>query len=518
MSAKIFFIFFLLILIIQVKTMAIDTLTFENCANLGFNCSSDEFPKDISLEEEKNFMLLKIMERSDYPFHNLVNLWNINSKFDEPPYGIVPKSYKTIKDAWLITPAVMPSVKEGDTFYVGSSGVIMSVFDYVLTIPDNYNPEATSVCTNSPPVNEFGDCKTIYTGNIDMTNLTVFQNGNSIGNQSLTAFASADTNNFESVLNIRNGIYATHYKWAQSQCCQVNYCCWYINKKTKKCGYDLQKCGCAVYTHVCSNPSDDLIIHNFQIRDDFYAEKERQFNPQDADMVVDYSATPMLATANINIKNLQSYAINTKYETLKKTFSHYSLNYTYPPQNILHVVVDKQENWYTKNVEIRNVEKQDSMETVSFWTDKESIRECSIRVETNFNFSEEECNLLPLEKSQLTLKTDKWIYPSNGTIQLTVSFNNYNNEERIIVIYYANQSFALATHSNVITTTLDPVVGQSLVAAYLDETPSQGAAQASINIAVYDTFDYTTIVWVLVLILGAYFGAKYFIKKQKQHA
>ena len=491
--------------------MAVDTLSFENCQNLGFDCSSEEFQRtDLQLEQQKEYMVSRIMSKFKSHYHDIVRMWNANLKFEEPPEGVEMKSHETISNAWMIAPAVMPSVQEDGAYYVGEGGIVQTVYNYALSLPESYYGK-DKTCEEPPQVNEFDDCRTIYTGNKDISQLDVYQDGQLIGHSSLTKFRSNQTNSFESVLSIKNEISMDHYKWEKSgACCQYNYCCW-KSGETTKCGR-AESCGCETFEKQCKFDSKGTKVDSLQLQSNLYAAKERPLSAQDPEIKLDIAATPQKAIKKINAENLRSYAITTLFQTLKKNFAKYKVGYLYPPQNILYVYADKQESWYTENAELESVAKEGNAETIIFLTDEKRIEGCSITAETHFNSSTQDCDIVYLEESKVFLETDKWFYKENDTIKLTVNLENSDGQERTVLVNYANQSFALKTTLDVIETELAPVAGQSLIIASLEGAEDSGSYTSSISISVYDKRNFTSIIWVIFVIAFMYYGIRFAVK------
>ena len=507
-----FFLFFLCLLAAINIAMAADTLSFENCKNLGFDCSSEEYLKtNLTLEKQKEYMLSKIMSKFEPPYHDFVRLWNINSRFSEPPEGVEVKSHLSISNAWIITPAIMPSVQENGNYYASEKGIVQTIYNYTLNLPENYYRK-DKTCEEQPEVNELEDCRTVYTGHKDISRLNVYQDGHLIGNIPLTSFRSNKTNTFESVLSIKNEIYIDHYKWEKTAvCCQYNYCCW-KSGETTECGRD-QRCSCQNYEKQCKFSSKGTQIDALELKSNFRASREKPLSTPEEEIKFDASATPQKAIKKINIENLRSYAISTLYQTLKKNFAKYKIGYLYPPQNMLYVYSIKDEKWYTNNAKIEKVTREGNMETVVFLTDEKRLEKCRITAETHFNSTTKACKLVNIDKSKMLLETDKWFYRENETIKLTINLESGSAEEKTVLVNYGNQSFAVKASSNAIETELVPVVGQSLIVASLEGNDAAGGYTSSISVTVYNKNDFTSVVWAVILVTLIYFGTTNLINR-----
>ncbi|MFH0874723.1 MAG: hypothetical protein V1859_02210 [archaeon] len=490
-----------------------DTLSFAYCKKIGIDCTTSEFPKDIDIDREKEIILTKIMEKTKPPYHNLVQLWNLNTDFLEKPADVEIVNYKTISNAWIITPAVMPSVNYNNVYYIGDSGIVLTSYNYSLSIPENY-VGTTKTCDKNPVVNELNDCKTLYTGNTDETTLSIYQNNVLIGNNRVTEVNSEDSNSFESVLSIKNAIDIKHYKWDKTgKCCQYKSCCFKVNNK-KVCRRD-KRCGCDINEKECRFNSNDKKTDELELKSSFYAAKENAILPQDNNLIIDSSGIQSKAQLSINTNSLVSYQINYETQIIKKEYGKYKLNHIYAPQNILFVSFINNEKLYTENAKINYIKKTDISEILSFAAEPAEPETCKILLDKFFSASISDCNIMQLSKSSLLIETDKWFYAVNDTIKLKLYFTNPNNEKKTIAVSYSNQSIIDETTGEIFEAAFIPDISASLITAQLQGTSDYSSSESSALITVYDNSDYAPLVWAVFIIIFMYLGYRLIIKGVK---
>ncbi len=490
---KIFFIFFIILILAALTTIAIDTLSIENCVNLGINCDTTMLGENITLEEQKEYVLGILLSKHSLPYHDFVKEWNTNLTF-EMPYNITLSNHKTISNAW-IDMAVMPSVKDGKVNYIDEKGSILTVYGYDLGMPEDYFNGRNRICGQKGGENEFGDCKTEYKSNRDATTLGVYQNGKLIGTERITNFISEERNNFESALNIKNEISLKHYKWEVDGCC-------------RKC----PKGGCCAYAYACKFDSEDTQEDNLVIKKGYDAEMEIPLEEYDPTLVVSPSSLPIIAAKEITVKNLQSYSIKTKNQLLKKNFKSYKVGYTLEPNNLLYVYADEGDKWYIDNTKIISSTPIEDKEIVSFITDKNNLDKCSLSLFTYFNSIIKDCDVKFLKEVDFSIEPDKMVYYRNETIRLKINLKSSEGPvTAVVAIKYGDQT-KFVTVSGTGEVELKPIIGETFILASMDNTKEYSAATTSSMITVLDYEKHVSAIWVVFIIVFLYFGFKFMFK------
>ena len=149
--------------------------------------------------------------------HSIVTEWNTKINFIEAPEGIEKVSSGNIKDAWLKTISIMPSVISKGKLLTPGTGTIQNAYDYKVEMPSG---------------TQSGDCKTDFSLKKEQASLNVYLNDKLTGNSILSNFQGSGTLSFKTILTIIVDIEAKHYK-------NFKYCC----KKSKK--------GCLKYCEDC---------------------------------------------------------------------------------------------------------------------------------------------------------------------------------------------------------------------------------------------------------------------------
>jgi len=488
--------------------MAVDTLTIENCRNLPISCSYlEKQTKNMSREDEKQLVLQLLEYKASPPYHPFVESWNRKLNFDAFPENVSIRNDDTIEGAWLKIATAFPSVAKSGIFVPGK-GTIMTVYGYKLNLPQSYGENNNAACGDEPSNDEkYGDCKTIYANIKDTTKLQINNNGQMIGTQKFTDFNSSATNEFEAVLSITNEISMKHYKWQKGKCCK------------EKC-YSTEggsSCDCIAYAYNCIYDSDDKKYDTLELRDHYSALMEESFQDFEPKLILSTSANPLTAMMKIPIKNVQSYTIKTKYQTLKKDFSVYSLNYTLPPQNVLFVQAEDKKGWFTENAKIISVrDYEDGTEAVTFVTSEENAKDCEVTIQTFFNITKKKCVAERLAKTELKIETDKWFYGINDTIQakITISSEKEGLANYVNVEYGSQKQKHLVEGEKIIS--LKPENGASIIIASMGSTDAASSSSASALINVSEKKELAVAFDVFVLMLGLYFGVMALVKFYKK--
>ena len=471
---------FLLVLALQVAYAA-DSLTFDNCEDLGIqNC--DEFKElNITIDEQKKLFSSLLEIKNNMNMHNFIYDWNTNLVFDEIPYTVLPMNYKTIRDAWLALTCVMPSVLYSNKLYNNYSGDVQANYDYTLTLPPTYFNGAWDLCTNSPPTSsnegEAGDCRTEYPENWDISFLNVYLNNNWIGNVTLVSFNTTNlTNNFESILNIVNKIKREHFRWRQGSCCLANYCCWPDGRGTR-CGRDLGKCGCETYWQNCQYYGTDFRYDSMILKDNktSYLEQIDYSDP-----IILYDEAKSKAYFIINATNLEHYELNIGEFELIKNNLRYSYNYSYLPTNVLTAKAD-----YSPEIDANVysvLEERNNTDLIKFYLLNHS-ENCKLTLFSYFNSLSIDCILTILPKTELNISTDKFFYMPNETIKANISIKSEADTSKdIIKVRYGNNSIDI-NGSTILEIT--PLANVNRISAEYETDFSKQSASAAKTISVY---------------------------------
>lgn len=496
------------LLLILPLGIAIDTLTAENCINLPISCSYlEKQTKNMSREDEKQLVLQLLEYKISPPYHQFVESWNRKLNFDEVPENVSIRSVETIEGAWLKVATAFPSVVKSGIFVPGK-GTLMTVYGYKLNSPQNYGENNNAACGDEPSNDEkYGDCKTIYANVKDATNLQIRKNGQIIGMQKFTDFNSSKTNEFEAVLTITNEISLKHYKWQKGKCC----------KEQCRSTQSGSKCECIAYEYRCVFDSNDKRYDTLELKDSYSAQMEDTFQDFEPKLILSTSANPLTAMIKIPIKNVQSFTIKTKYQTLKKDFSVYSLNYTLPPQNVLFVQAKDRKGWFTENAKIISVsDYEDGTEALAFVTSEENTKDCEITIQTFFNTTKKECTIERLAKTELKIETDKWFYGLNDTIQAKITLSSEKGSlSNYVHIEYGNQKQKYFVDGEKVIS-LKPEIGASIIIASMGSTDAASSTSASALINVSEKRELAIAFDVFVLMLGLYFAVTALVKFYKK--
>ena len=492
---------FLFLLVLTIDVSALDTLTFENCENLGIEDCEGFRELDITIDEQKELFSSLLEIRDNENIHDFIFDWNTNLVFNEIPYTVTPENHKTIRDAWLILSSIMPSVLYSGTLYNNYSGFAQTNYDYELTRPATYFNGAWSRCTNNPPTSpndgESGDCRTEYPENWDESYLDVYLNNKWIGNKPLVPFNTTETsNNFESVLNIVNKIKRDHYKWQQGDCCRCRSCCWRCGRRTC-CGRSCNRCGCETYNQNCRSSSTDFRYDNLVLTDDktSFLEQISYSKP-----VISFDKAKSTAYFNINTTNVDHYTLNIDEFELTKDNLKYSYNYSYLPANVL----TAQANYDPKiNANVYSAfEETGNSDLISFNLRKKDSYDCTLDLYSYFNKYNLSCNVTVLPLTELNITTDKFFYMPNETIKANISIKSDVSSNNPIRVSYGNYSVNV-TGSSTIEIPVQLNVNQ--IRAEYETDLTQQSATAVKTISVYSGEKpqyYTTIFWIIIAFLA----------------
>lgn len=473
---------------------AIDTLTAENCRNLPVSCKHlESSTENLTIDQEKELVLALVKDAAEAPYHYFAEDWNRKLDFSNPPTSVLASESETIKGAWVKIAAVFPSVAKDKTF-VGSKGTVMTMHGFMADMPVNYGEGNSRVCGSKPPGNEQGDCKTIYAGHKADASLQIYKNGQMIGTEKFVKFNASEVNDLEAVLTVTNYIQMKHYKWETGECCE------------RVCGEG--GCRCVAYYQVCKFDSDEEITDSLTVRDESVVYREGTFEDMEPKLMVSPSNKPMTASMSLHVENLQSFTLKTKNQVLKKIFVEYGINYTLPPQNVLHVTANDNKDWFVSNAKLLGVDDRNGMETFSFITDEESIGDCELTLQSYFNTTTKQCVVEELPETEIRLTTDKWTYGPNETIKLKIELLSDRPIASYVDIQYADQIKTVFVDGSLIAD-LEPAKGTNLIVVSMKGS-DVSAASSSTMVNVTEKKElvqaFETVLLVAIIVLGSIFG------------
>ena len=442
-------IFFFLLALAMELVLAEDTLTFQNCENLGIEDCDGFRQLDLTEDEQKELFSSLLEIRDSDNIHDFIFDWNTNLDFNQIPYTVSPRNYKTIRDAWHILSAIMPSVLYSNTLYNNYSGYVQSNYDYDLTRPSTYFNGAWSRCTDSPPTStndgEQGDCRTEYPANWDQSSLNVYLNGGWIGNSALTSFTTTDeSNNFQSTLNIKNKIQRDHYKWERGSCCRCDYCCWSCGDDDTCCGRSCNKCGCETYDKDCEYSSTDYRYDDLTLTDSKTSTLEG-ISYSNATILLDDSRNTAYFT--INTTNIDRYSLNLNGLELIKNNLEYTYDYSYLPNNILTAKAIYNPS-LNANV-YSSWEQEGNYDLITFSMAEQDSYICSLDIFSYFNQYSLDCNVTSLPLTELNITTDKFFYMPNETIKINISIKSQKPITNKINVRYGNFSINITGNASI---------------------------------------------------------------------
>ena len=251
-NASLNFLFALLLLVI-ISCQADSCLGNIN-ATLGatpsfFNMSdpANQGISNMNISAAEKFYLLVHSAFSEAPLLPSIRNYNLLMPFSCPPNGTQNMDGKYIYNAWVRAITVMPSVTDGDgNRWALPNGEVLAAHNYSVRLPRS----ATNV---------YPDCGVVYTLLNSSARLSVYANGNYLGNSDLTSYGINSTNlNATAQLSVSASVRRDYY---ESYC----YCC-----KSSKEGCEETCCYCKFSSSDVdtdqANPrsSIDRKVYNFE--------------------------------------------------------------------------------------------------------------------------------------------------------------------------------------------------------------------------------------------------------------
>jgi len=352
---------------------------------IAFNCNSlsgGDFYVCNSIQSadlssmEKDLLISDIFNKNKTtPNFDFVYQWNTNLKITSPSDG---KTYSSgiIRNAWIETISLMPSVIEDNILYVPKSGKIRTEYNYQYILPSAKQKK---------------DCKTIYSLVQNTATLTIYLNGKPIGNSKLNSFnLNEDNANFISRLDIAVRYRIKHYRLDDGSC---RY-------------YDSD------YITDTLTLTDSLSAKLYKSQlDSSFKITDKYFN-----------VTKGVLTADNFTKLILSF-YNSQYQNSRYV---YSLNYSLP----YYVLTLKAEPIEYENSNNIYVGKNKNNFTFTI----KDTSNCKITLFDHFDFITKLCDL-SFNEINFSIRTDKINYYENDTIKVYIT-----PENALVNITYANQS------------------------------------------------------------------------------
>ncbi len=372
---------FLILLVIPIA-FALDCKDIIDKDNCNYILNSD-----ISSSNKDYLISALISNQREFPDFDSVYKWNTAKNTSESPYNTTKYEKGYIKDAWLKTLALMPSILDNETLLVSDNGKVLSASNYKIEIP--YGKLIGS------------DCRTDYTLLNKKSSVNNYINDIYQGNRSLFEFKTNEINlKFTNKLDVEINTKIDHYQW-------YSYCC----ARSKK--------GCTQWCKECRFSNTEIKKDTLLISDSINAKR-------------DY----INKTYSFNITN--RYNDNTKgkfdfnataFELLFDNSKFIQTNYIYvpefsiPPYDILTLRALPLEEKSFSNMFFENN---------TFIV--KNTNGCKIITYSHFNKTINSCNL-NYNPIGLSLNTDKLAYFENDTIKVNIIPNNINVE-----LSYANKT------------------------------------------------------------------------------
>jgi len=321
--------------------------------------------------------------------HSIIFDWNTKINFNEAPEGVEKVSSGYIKDAWLKTISIMPSVISKGKLYTSGIGTIQNAYNYKVEMPSG---------------TENGDCKTEFNLKKEQAFLNVYLNDELIGNSILSNFQGSGTLNFKTTLTITVDIEAKHYK-------NFKYCC----EKGKK--------GCLKYCEDCKHDATEIKTSIVNLEDAKTAYQHWPVIKPDIKAIDNYLNTYV---GILNISNFDAFSLIFENSSLSQFNYNYESNLSLPPYNIMSLIA---KNFSTTIGE--NINYQNSGSAYKFYV--ANPNNCKLRFYSHFTTWEQDCNL-KFDFQPLSIKTNKLQYNPDELIAVELEPKN-----TLIALNYGNQ-------------------------------------------------------------------------------
>ncbi len=403
----------LTMLLAQQSLGAEDKLVWENCNEIVKDIPCPANPPDIENETEKDILLEMTTYNLEKPTHSFVSNWNNNIVYDQVPEDTTPTEHLTIKNAWLKAYTVSPSVKMNDTLYNTDKGVFYSGYYYTLTIPSDYYNGKDKNCGDPGNVNEIGDCKTIYGPNWDISEYNIYQNNKQIGTQQKLNFVSADVNNFESDLKIKNKIQRERWKWEET-----NDCCKQCCKKTATG----TSCWCCKYWYECKYSFIDYRIDELPLTSELQTKKIPGPIHSVHKIVIDKSGAPNYVYLHIDTKNIEKFIFSLGEKAFTERVYSYKIGYSSAPFNVLGIFTREDPLTMGEGLDLQHTKDISNGKEYKLSFGGEDIGKCKIEIKNPFKTNVYDCNYQIMKNTNIKLTLDKMAYKNEEDINLGIGF------------------------------------------------------------------------------------------------
>lgn len=367
-------------------------------------------------QTDKDLLISDIFNKNKItPNFDFVYQWNTNLNIANSPDGKI-YSQGTIKNSWIKTIALMPSIILDNGLYSSSAGKLQTAYKY-----DYQLPSGTAL----------GDCKTYYSLSSKTENLDILINGNVIGHDKLTAF-----NNLNQNSNIFNSRLIINVKYKVDHYISKRYCSRYDSD-----GY------CTRYSYRCQYSNTEYKTDTLTISDQLTAKLYKSQISSSFKILDKYNGfTKGVLTAD-NFSSLTLSFNNSQYQNSKYI---YSLNYTLP-YYVLTIRADSANNLVYNNL---LVDKQNN----SFTFTVQDTSNCKIQINDFFNSINPSCDL-SYNKLNFSIRTDKTFYFDNETIKVYIIPDNL-----LVNLSYGNKSILARNY-----TTFKPVFSENKIYARVND-------------------------------------------------
>lgn len=402
-----------LLLILPAVTAGILPPSCENAPVDYEECQHILSDTTLSQTKKEDLYLNLLNPQTDLPAHDFVWSWNNQIMFSNPPDGKSTSSNGTIQNAWLKIIGINKSTFDSNQqkWFAQKNGQIQTVKHHDLQIPSETLP---------------GECQTTYGHNIQQNQLTVYANGQNVGNTTITSYDTELDNqndlNFLVEWNLATQL-TTHHYHNQQHCFfdGWNWYCWYT------CDYTN-----TTYDNYSVNLQDELptTVLDFD------------YNIQTA---IDTQATDYKLYLDISLNEpLNQITLEQNGKQFIQSQARYDLNTSLAPYGALFVKRIPENK--TKSDFLVLDHNQNRIELAT-----DSNQDCQLTILTDFDEYQQPCNSILLKKTRIELQADQNHFDTNETIQLqAILFDDQNNflTDRAITFATKNVNKTVLTNEN----------------------------------------------------------------------
>lgn len=376
----------------------------------------------LSNEIKQQLIADLIYTDKDYANHDFIYDWNSNIAFSSAPEGVKTYNKGYIDDAWLKIIAISPSIISDEELYSSGTGKVLTSFNYNVEFPKD----------NAP-----GDCRTRYRLEKSNEFLTIFLNGNKIGDSKITNFVSDEDMKFKAELKIQVVTKIRHYK-------KERYCCERDNEGD-----------CTDYCRKCKYQNTEIKIHKLILTE---SKEALYYSSSIFPEIKAVNKNLNTVTGILDISGYSSFILCFEDSFYSKYNYYYDVNVSLKPYDVFTLRANKFLKKESNNINVKGIG-----DTHKFYV--ANPNDCKIRYYDHFNSYEQECNLnydLPL----LRIETDKLQYNEDETINVVLE----PKDTEIRVKYAAdevlaenNVQFMASLNNNKITAQLNERETQTVI-------------------------------------------------------